>query len=673
MITFAHMTNLRRIFFSLTICLFCELAPAQDAVSWDDFISDYAVEDDNSAAWTEVYDLLSELHDHPMNINTATREELGRLPFLSDRQIEDIEAYIHSYGAMKTAGELLMVESLDNDTRQRLLPFITFGPPQSKGFPTFKELISRGKNELLASLSIPCYERKGNDNGYIGSKYRHSLRYELTSGNYLKAGIIGAQGDGEPFFKDKNRLGYDYYSYYLVLHDLGRFSTVALGRYKASFGMGLVVNSSFSLGKTAALSSLGRTGNNLRAHSSQSEDGYFNGIATAIKVNKIITVSAFASHKGMDATLNDDGSMATIITSGYHRTAAELEKKNNSKATDVGGNINIAYKDMHLGVTALYTAFNRTLSPNTSLLYKQHAPQGTHFLNTSIDYGYVSRRLSFRGETATGDCGGIATLNHLNVTLSSRLNVMMLQRYYSYRYAALRSNAFSEGGSVQNESGIYLGTEWRPAYPWRITAYTDWFRFAWPRYQVSQASHGSDHLLSVGYKKEKWNIETRYRLHIRQKDNEDKNGLNNNVTQRFRLRVGLLAGKRMTLQTQMDATRLSATGTPEYGYMINEKVGYAFTQTLSASLCYGYFHTDSYASRVCVYEQGLLYRFSFPSFYGEGTRLAMIIKGQIAKNITLIAKAGITDYFDRARISSGLQEINHSSQTDCDLQLHWKF
>jgi hypothetical protein len=69
----------------------------------------------------------------------------------------------------------------------------------------------------------------------------------------------------------------------------------------------------------------------------------------------------------------------------------------------------------------------------------------------------------------------------------------------------------------------------------------------------------------------------------------------------------------------------------------------------------------------------MVYRFSFPSFYGKGTRLAVSFKGKISQKIMLIAKIGVTDYLDRDHISSGMQQINHSSQTDADIQMKWNF
>jgi hypothetical protein len=42
-------------------------------------------------------------------------------------------------------------------------------------------------------------------------------------------------------------------------------------------------------------------------------------------------------------------------------------------------------------------------------------------------------------------------------------------------------------------------------------------------------------------------------------------------------------------------------------------------------------------------------------------------------NLTLTAKLGVTDYFDRSTIGSSYQQIDASAQTDLDIQIMWKF
>ena len=58
--------------------------------SWEEFVEKLSV--DAADEWDGVnpmWDDLAELHEHPFNLNTVTREELARLPFLEDHEIEE--------------------------------------------------------------------------------------------------------------------------------------------------------------------------------------------------------------------------------------------------------------------------------------------------------------------------------------------------------------------------------------------------------------------------------------------------------------------------------------------------------------------------------------------------------------------------------------------------------
>ena len=58
------------------------------------------VEDVGTVQWEETYELLCELEQHPIDINTATREQLEQLPFLSAQQVEGLMEYQDRYGPM---------------------------------------------------------------------------------------------------------------------------------------------------------------------------------------------------------------------------------------------------------------------------------------------------------------------------------------------------------------------------------------------------------------------------------------------------------------------------------------------------------------------------------------------------------------------------------------------
>ena len=145
-------------------------------------------------------------------------------------------------------------------------------------------------------------------------------------------------------------------------------------------------------------------------------------------------------------------------------------------------------------------------------------------------------------------------------------------------------------------------------------------------------------------------------------------GLMTTTEHRGRLTLSWQQGN-LSITTQGDGV---LTSERHHGYMLNQVAAYR-RNSLKISGSLGYFNTDSYDARLYVYEHNPLYNFSFPSFYGEGLRLTLMVQGKVGNQLTLTAKTGLTRYFDRSTIGSGLQEVSHSTTTDLDLQVRWQF
>lgn len=660
------------------VTIFLLLAPiaviAEDGRrEWEKHFVLYAESENLSSETIETtYDMLYALEANPLDINTATREELEALPFLSARNVEDIQEYIYRHGPIKTMGEFALIRSIDYNQRQLLSVFTYPGDVEKRLFPKLGNILKYGKSELLATLKVPFYKRKGDINGYMGYQFKHSLRYDFTYGDRVRLGFLGSQDAGEPFFAGRNSMGYDFYSFYLVLKKLGRVKALAVGRYRVKFGMGLVVNNNYSFGKFSALTSLQSSAGNIRAHASRSDANYMQGAAATVSVAKGVDVSAFVSYRKFDATLNKDGTIATILSSGYHRTEKELSKKNNSTNTTVGGNVSFRGNGgFHVGATAVCTSLDRELRPNTSAVYRRHYAAGRTFFNAGVDYGYINHRLSFNGETATDGNKAIATINTLTLGLADGLDLTALYRYYSYQYSSLLGNSFSENGSVQNESGAYIGVSWRPLPTLNIKAYADYAYFAWPRYQASRSSTCLDNMVQAVWSPDGWMLSARYRLKMRQKDNKEKTALIYKTEHRARLTVERDGGKwRFRTQADVVASRYNESG---FGWMLTQNVGCYALRWLRLNASAGYFDTDNYDSRVYTYERGTRYSSFFSSFYGQGLRCTFHATAEPSKWLLLIAKVGMTKYFDRDKISSGYNEIAHSSATDLEVQCRLKF
>lgn len=628
---------------------------------WQQYLEELGeVEDFEATSWEEYEEVLEDYADHPININVATREELGRLPFLTSQQIEDIQAYIYRYGEMKSMGELAMISSLSWYQRQLLGYFVYVGETKKPTFPSAQRILQYGKHELVGMLKVPFYERKGDVDGYLGYPYKHWWRYQFHYGDFVKLGFLGSQDAGEPFFGGKNHLGYDFYSFYFQLRKMGMLKNLTLGRYRMHWGMGLVLNNDFSMGKLASLSTLGRSSNAIRVYSSRYAANYLQGAAATLTVAKGLDVSAFVSYRSIDATVKDGG-ITTIVTSGLHRTVSEIEKQGVAHTFLVGGNASYRSEGFHVGTTGFYNTYSLPLEPNKKPLYRRYAPEGDRFWNASIDYGYISHRWNIAGETATGSCGAWATVNTVSYLFSDSFSLMGLYRFYSYRYYSLYGNSFKEGSDVQDENGMYVGANWMPMPKLAVTLYADVAYFAWPKYGTSGSTSSVDYLVSgVWSATSCLSMGARYRY-------KHKQGLSHHA----RLYLDYDEGRVWSSRSQCDFS-CSESSAVSKGWMLCQRVGckLSWLRLNASAAC---FHTDDYQSRVYAYEPGLLYTYSFNSFYGRGMRYALSARLEGGSHLICIGKLGLTHYFDRDHISSDLQEIQGCNQADLELQVKYKF
>ena len=164
---------------------------------WQQLLSDLSSSEDfEHVAWQDYEEDLEEMAQHPVNLNTATREELERMPFLTASQVEDILFYIYRYGQLKSMSELTLISSIGWYQRQLMSCFFYVADDGSKpAFPSLKTIAQYGKHEVMGMLKVPFYERKGDasgTDGYLGYPYKHGLRYQFRYGMRGMPGFSGA-------------------------------------------------------------------------------------------------------------------------------------------------------------------------------------------------------------------------------------------------------------------------------------------------------------------------------------------------------------------------------------------------------------------------------------------------------------------------------------------------
>jgi len=616
-------------------------------------------------ALEELADMYESLHESPLNINTATREELSMLLFLTDRQIEDIHAYIYMHGPMLTLGELQLTGSLDYVTRQMLRHFVYAGPvPPEKEKLKLSEILRNGRSELTGRMDIPLYVRDGfryhspeeleryPNRAYKGGRLQHNLRYSFNWHNRIRFGITAD--------KDAGERGYDFWSPYLFIKEIGMVKELALGNFKAQFGHGLLLGGGFSVGKSMALSSMSRQTQGFKPHSSTQEYGYLRGAGLALGGSHT-TFTLMAASTPMDATIKGDTVIGSLKEDGFHRTPLEISKKHNITLHTIAANVRYSYRGLQYGATALFEKL--------SLPYKCH----DRFMGMSADCSLNRARYSLSAELSVLDAKpALITSQTFRLPKGWSLNTVF--RYYSPEYLALHSNAMSEGG-VQNETGLLTGFR-HNSRNLKLSGYADLFMHPEPRYGASAPSNGMDLRMEAD-----WRVGRRDALYAtarykaKQKDCKYTGQLEYVLTGRCRLRWIHSFQDGTEVNTQFFYVRYDAIAEPiSNGCAITGNISRSFLkERLAVSMTAAAFNTQSYDSRVSVYESGLRYSYNFISLYGKGGRLAVTVKYKPCSAIQLNLKAGGTYYLDRDEISSAQQRIASNHKEDISVQFIAKF
>lgn len=650
----------------------------------EEVLEDLSVNNDinnsvNSLNWENELEELSNRLQEPVNLNSATREQLEQFPFLSDIQIEHLLAYIYIHGQMETIYELQLVEELDRQTIQYLLPFVCIkainNEPAFRWKTMLKDAGRYGKNEVLTRLDIPFYKRKGYEHTYLGPSVYNSVKYTFRYRDQLYAGGVAEKDAGEPFAALHNSYGYDYYSFYLLLQNCGRLKSLAVGNYRLSFGQGLVMSTDYLMGKTIYASSFNNRSTGIKRHSSTDEYNYFRGVATTVALTKRLSVSAFYSHRNMDGVVTD-GEITSVYKTGLHRSRKEADKKNLLTSQLTGGNVSYQQNHIRLGITGVYYVFNRPYEPELTG-YSKYNIHGNHFYNLGIDYAYRWRRFSFQGETAIGKQGW-ASLNRLQYSPVQDIQFMLIHRFYSYDYWAMYAHSFGEGSTVQNEQGYYVGLETTPFSHWRFFVSFDLFSFPWKKYRINKPSRGTDGLIQATFTP-RTNLSMYLKYRYKQKE-RDLTGSKGTLTlpifhHQLRYRLNYSLNDVFSSRTTLDYNHFhSQDRTATKGYQVTQMISSQLPWTrLFADVQGSYFCTDDYDSRVYVSEKGLLYTFYTPSFQGRGFRCAVRLRYELNKHWLFITKFGETIYLNRNEIGSGNDLIYGNKKADIQMQLRIKF
>lgn len=666
---------------------------------WETIFGEFS-ETDWNESMEQCRDMLAELTEHPLPINTASREKFESIPFLSKDQTEALSYYVYRYGPVLHLSELLLVDGFDEQTLRMLKPFICLGDtlkePQRR--KSLKSILKYGKHELQLSGGRVLQEKQGyikqvdfeGSSGklYRGNPWSAATRYGFNYKDMIQWGLVMQKDAGE-IMPGKGNLP-DYCSFHFALREIGCIKTFLAGDYCLSFGQGLVCGNSFSLGKNLSGSNPEIYGQEIRRHFSTAESGFLRGVATSIYLKKKepgqknlkktseLIFSGFGSYRKLDGNLQD-GTFTSISETGLHRTSSETEMQGMIDMTSGGVHLSYNLENAQFGLTGMAWHFSAEYDPEWKP-YNNFYFRGRNGVNYSFNYRFRCFRSTFFGEIATDKGGNFAGIGGATLLPYSRMNLSFLARYYSPDYASFYSNAFAEGSGVRNEMGWYSSMEWRIFRYMRLNAFCDFFVFPWLSFGINSPASGSEKgvqlVLQPGQDSE---------IMIRFKTKTKNENYSTDICKypdilkvnkcQYRLKYSYkMSGWNFQTTFDLNSIEKMTISKRTWGMALSQTVNYN-PEFLDGSLSFriALFDAANYDNRIFSYEKSLPGSFSMPSLYGLGGRIGICCSFHVTKNISCSLKTGHFVYSDRDNTGTGSEEAEGNRLTDIQALLKWKF
>ena len=643
--------------------------------------------------YSELYDKLSNLNEHPLSLNSATKEELGDLFFLNEVQIDEIVGYREKYKGFLSLYELQTLISIDSKTLQWLLYFVCAEPSVDYRTLKFKDYILKGTKTVQLRYESVIERQKGysqpdssqTKNFYPGSPGKLYFRMVHKNGQRLSYGLTAEKDQGEQFFKGNQKSGFDFYSAHFFKIGGRRINTIALGDYHLSFGQGLTCWSGMTFRSFNDFASVYKSGSNISPYRSANEYNFLRGTAIKFKSNKS-DFTLFYSNKLIDGNILNADSLQTmdqeyfnlISFTGYHRTDTEMKNKKTVREQITGGHYTINLSKLKFGLTAAVGGYSKSIEKADKPV-NYYDFSGKSFTNLGWDYTFsymnflVFGELGFDGKT-------FANISSIFIKINPRLSTTLLYRNYPAAYHATYANAFRIGGETSNEKGLYFSFLYQLSKRIKINGYFDKFSFPWLKYQVDQPSAGYQYLFHAEYLLDyKTSMSARIKFDKRQTNLPENETCLNEITdiRKFSVKYGVdyrLSGQ-IRLETGLDYTKYYIQkGSTGEGFLLRQDIQFfALKEKLMLALRYCVFFTDDYASGIYSYENDMPGTFSIPVNYDKGARYYLLARYNLNEHTAFWFKLARTSFFDKTTVGSGLSEIQGNHKTDVKGELVWKF
>ncbi|WP_439183084.1 helix-hairpin-helix domain-containing protein [Carboxylicivirga taeanensis] len=632
-----------------------------------------------NVSYEELVNDLVALNQMPINLNTATKEELEELFFLTDYQIENILYYRYVNGPLYSIYELQAVDQLDSLTISYMLPFVKVAPAEAKVKQYFLgSILAR----VQSTVQTPAGYLPKNDSvpaAYLGSKEKWMTRGRLQFGKRAEVGFTLEKDQGEQAFPNHFPAA-DFTSGFVKINQPLKFiDTWMVGDYRLSFGQGLAMWTDMAFSKSPETAQLRRRAKGIAPYSSVNESSFLRG--TAIQMSwQNFSFAPFVSYKKRDASVLSDSlaeeRLSALQETGYHRTQNELANRYAVNELVYGGSV--AFQHHLIQVDAGYVSWE----VDHPIEQKEHLKDKYRFSGKQQESAWLSHtlflnRLLVFGEVTAQNQMHYGIYQGLTYNAGSDVVMSLAYRKYSRGYTAILSNPFSESSTRGGESGLFASISCKPVSRVELKAFVDVFSYDWLRYNVYKPSDGVEWFAQVDFRiNEFHSVYLRYKStqkEINDTQSQQHYTITNYQKDNIRAFYAFSPDDKWRFQTQLEHAVYEKQEQTSRGWTAFQDIRYKAGKQLSASLRYIVFDIDDYNSRIYSYEPDVLYAFTIPAYLHKGTRLIGNISFSPLPGLRIWGRLAHTTYANQQEIGTGNQLIKGNKLTEWKLQLQYRF
>ena len=613
-----------------------------------------AAEEEDPEAIAIFIDRLHELVENPVKINASDEEQISRLFFLSDFQINSLADYVHSSGRIVSVYELAAIPGFDKSTVEMITPFITLG----------YYLVNNSdpvswRNAMITNLST----NSGNyDTSYLASACRILTKYKFTSGVF-SGGFTMEKDPGEKLLSGNPPLP-DFLSAYLAYSGIGLIKKIIIGDVSARFGQGTAINTGMRRGISLTSPGYMSARDEIKPYTSTEENKFFRGVAAEFSV-KNLDLYLFFSKNYLDATLASSSDSTSdyienIYLTGVHNTPSLLHKKDVISVAAYG--INISYNLNNLKVGFVWSE-NRFSLP---IMITENDPErifdftGDKNRLYSVYYNSLIKNILLYGELSANDNKKYAVVQGISFRPSDRLSINFLYRNYKPGYATFYGNGPGTGTKTTNEKGFLGNFSFEAAKHLFISVGCAIHSSPWLKYRCSAPSRGVRQEVKIRFvPSEKLTLDASYHYRLSMVDSAEKTGIpiqDEGITRSLKVSSRYSVHDNLNLGMRIDYKIVDPSGSR--GILLFQEINYSFKKvpiTLWARYCL--FNTDDWAARIYTYENDLLYSFSIPALAGEGSRSYIMGRWKIYDFAELRIKYGMNSLITNGMSVKNTDEV----------------